>query len=132
MQKSKLGAIIAGAVVLFSGAAMAGYKAAYPVTVMTNADNSGIAFGSMGTARNSSDAVQYIGCSTQSSFSPVTGTCFAKNAAGKYLQCVTTDPTIVSVISSVAKSSFISFSASPTGACYYVNVTNNSYFEPEK
>ncbi len=132
MQKSKIGAIIVGAVVLFSGVAVAGYKAAYPVKILTGTDGGGLANGSMGTARNSADGAQYIGCSLQSSYSPVTGTCFAKDATGKYLQCVTSDPAIVSVISSIAKGAFISFTASGTGACYWVDVTNNSYFEPER
>lgn len=132
MQKSTIGAILAGAVVLFSGVALAGYKASYPVNVMTNADGSGMAWGAMGTARNSPDAVQYLGCAIQSSYSPTTGMCVAKNSAGKYLQCVTSDPTILSVISSVSKSAFIHFAASETGACYYVDVVNYSFYEAEK
>jgi hypothetical protein len=134
MRTGKLvGVSIAGA--LLSTAALAGYKATSEVVVSSTTTGM-TAMGSVGSARNSADSTQYIGCQVSTnnvSSGSVTVQCFARNAAGTYLSCVTTDPNYVSAAQAIDSDSYIRFSTeSSSSNCTYLLVVDSSYYAPKQ
>ena len=108
--------------------AFAGLKLSYPVAVDSV---SRYAYGSMGTARNSADAVQYIGCpittyNTGGSY----GICEGRNAANSARACTTTNADMMAAIRMVSEASFIFFTWDTSNNCTMVSVVNWSYIEP--
>lgn len=116
-------ALVAGA--LIGGAAHAGMKSSFPVEIdMTKRT----AEGSMGTARNSSDELQFIGCR----MSLDSAVCDAMDAGGNYVGCYAANPsmTMRSVLASINGDSFIMFSWNERWECTGLQVHNNSRWVP--
>jgi hypothetical protein len=94
------------------------------------------AMGSMGSARSSADSNQYIGCQVSTnnvSSGAVTVQCFARNAAGTYLSCVTTDPNYVNAAQAIDGDSYIRFNTESSGSnCTYLLVLDSSYYAPKQ
>ncbi|HEX8822994.1 MAG TPA: hypothetical protein VF794_23905 [Archangium sp.] len=132
-----VGVSVVGALLLSTGA-LAGAKATSEVVINTTSNAPTVtAMGSMGSARNSADATQYIGCQLSTnnvSSGSVTVVCFAKNAAGQYVSCVTTDPNYVNVAQSIQSDSYIRFNydSSVGSTCTYLLVVQNSYYAPKQ
>jgi hypothetical protein len=124
---SVLGVLIAiGA----ASAALAGYKGTYPVYVQPT-----FAYGAMGTARNSTDGTQYIGCSV--SYTSDNGwwaDCQAKNSAGDYFYCWTNDPVMAQVVLGNSEGAYLYMSrpAANQTRCDEIEVRHHSYHEPKK
>jgi hypothetical protein len=113
-----------------TGVAMAGYKYSLPVSI---SDTSKTAYGVMGSARNSSDTAQYIGCnvSTFAGSAPST-TCSAVNSAGTSRSCTTYDAKIVEVAKAISGESYIRFYWNTSGECTQLTVAHFSQYEPKK
>ncbi len=132
MTKRKTGIVVAAVVlsVLVPLAARAGAKYSYPVVVGTT-----YGYGSMGSARSSGDASQYIGCqiyyNAGNSGSKIVAACFAADASGAFFYCMSSAPEVLQIVTSMGDGSYIDIGAANSGGtCTYVAVDNFSYFTP--
>jgi hypothetical protein len=100
----------------------AGTKGTYNVSVSTTAFS-----GSLGSARNSVDTNQQIGCW---SYSSGNGFCYGKDSTGATASCSTSDAAMLTAIKSVKGDSYIRVNYS-SGACTNVFVSNFSSFAPK-
>ncbi|NOK17577.1 hypothetical protein [Corallococcus carmarthensis] len=82
--------------------------------------------GNLGTARNSSDGVQYLWCSTVSTGA---GFCYAKDASGVAASCSTSDAEMVATIRALNSDSNLQVSYDSTGTCTFIWVSTGSHFE---
>lgn len=124
---------ITGAVVgLAPGLAWSGYKSNHPVQVDAKAR---FASGSLGSARNSADDQQYIGCylyAFSTMTSPV-GVCVANPASGDSGSCYFQDkPDFVALVQSLASDSWMYFQWDESGACTGIQVDKFSQYEPKQ
>jgi hypothetical protein len=99
-----------------------------PVSVGTNYGE-----GSSGTARNSVDTHQSIGCNIQAASGTTTvyATCSATDSFGTNVYCTTTEAPLVSVAQSVKGDSYVHFMFDGTHKCTEVWVDNDSSFVPK-
>jgi hypothetical protein len=89
------------------------------------------AWGSMGTARASSDSNQYIGCATYASSTLHYATCYARDAAGTYGTCRTYEDRLIRVAETAGSDSVLEFFW--TGStCTSIRVTNDSRYSPRQ
>src|SRR6478672_955740 len=101
---SLVGAFVLG----MGGMAFAGLRTTNTVVVVNTAASK-YAYGSLGSARNSVDTLQYIGCTVYAgTATPTRVSCFARNAAspGVYLSCSSAAPDIVRVAASLTEGSY--------------------------
>ena len=127
--------MIAMAMVLASvgvgATAMAGYKSSDPVAVWTAYSE---AYGEMGTARNSTDTMQYIGCEIVAS--PTSSTeayCTARTAAGLTAWCQTTVPALIAVVAGgTGPNVSIGFDWDANNNCTSIGISNYSYNDVEQ
>jgi hypothetical protein len=113
------------------GAAVAGLKV--PIEVRVNTAIS-FAHGALGTARNSKDSMQDIGCAISSTVGqPYTsGSCWAFDASGNIGQCSYFDrPQLDKAVASISNDSYIQFTWNDKGECTKINVMNGSLYEPK-
>lgn len=115
------------ATLALAATAHAGDKANVPVTFKTNAQGHTIgAFGMAGTARNSADTKQSIGCFVSALGNSLQAGCEAQNAAGGYVSCTTTGAALVTAAGAVGPDSYIDFSHDGAGNCNSIYVANGS------
>ncbi|TPV96903.1 MAG: hypothetical protein B7733_02330 [Myxococcales bacterium FL481] len=100
----------------------AGLKGSYPVTVSANSFR-----GSLGSARNSADAVQYIGCRDHGNVA----WCYGRNAAGTVASCSTANAQHLAVVRGLTESSYLSVDFS-AGTCTSMFQSNFSQLEPKQ
>jgi len=88
------------------------------------------AAGAMGTARNSQDSSQYIGCSLQgyAGSSPTSLYCFAQNSAGTYCGCGSSDPHLIAVAQSMTSDPYLYFGWDANSTCSWLRVEEDSYY----
>jgi hypothetical protein len=116
---------------LFTAAtALAGRKDGWPVTIdLVNKR----AYGSLGSARNSPDSYQMIGCSVH--YDPVNGknnvNCSAQDAAKNTAQCASQQPELVQIALGIGSDSFVQFSWDAAGECTGLHVGNDSSLAPK-
>lgn len=116
--------------VLGGTVALAGPKYGYPVQVNLTSRH---ASGGFGTARNSADSVQYIGCDVYGYTTSVPRvSCYARSAAGTYASCSSTDPNLLAVARSISDDSIVSFNWDASGTCTYLFAGNASMAEPRE
>jgi hypothetical protein len=117
--------------VLFGSAtAFAGMKSDFQVYASTVA---GFAEGSLGSARNSADGTQYIGCTMYAySGSPLSAYCYAINAAGLYVTCTTSTPLLVNAARALRSDGFLYFRWDSNGGCTAISATTSSYDNPKQ
>lgn len=109
------------------GTASAGDKGNVPVTLETNSSNQVIrAFGMIGSARNSADTKQIIGCFISAAGTALQAGCEAQNAAGNNTMCLSSNANIVAAVQSVGPDSYIDFSRDASGNCTSLYVANGS------
>lgn len=112
---------------LAAGLTHAGTKYYLPVSV-----GSTYAWGSIGDARASSEPLQFIGCMIQMSTAN-SASCSARDAAGDYLTCYTTDPDLIAAAAAVSSDSVVEFYlASGTSTCRTINIINASQYAPRQ
>lgn len=103
----------------------AGPKYMYPVSISSTS-----ASGSLGTARNSTDNRQQIGCYVYSNYEPPLAYCIAHSANDVWATCQTNTAKYVTAASSINGDSWISFSWTG-GTCTSINIGNHSFLEPK-
>jgi len=118
--------------------ARAGTKANYEVIVNTTTRH---AEGSVGSARNSSDGVQYLYCSIQIGFNFPNSyqiACGARDSVGHTVSCTHTSggnelyiDALFAAASSVSGDSYVSFDADTAGDCRNLYVENGSPEAPK-
>ena len=117
------------------GIAHAGYSTSYYVTFQYGSQYD-YASGNLRAARTASDMNQYIGCTRYTNLT--TGAapymlCFARNSAGNYLSCQTSDPNLMRTAELINSSSYLYFFGSKfDSTCAAITVTNASYFLPNQ
>lgn len=108
--------------------ASAGYR--YPLEVQIDFVNR-TAKGALGSARASADNNQAIGCHIGASVGGVPGvSCFATNAAGQTVSCISSNQGLVTAASAVNDSSIILFGWNASGGCTTLTVQNYSSNPP--
>lgn len=127
----KIIASLVGGLGLLLGAAavQAGYKSESSVGISTYASYRA-GYGAMGTARNSTDSNQQVGCSVESGSSYVFARCIARTAAGAYLECTSGSASIVQAALAIGSASRIYFTEDLAGTCTGLHVTNYSNYKP--
>lgn len=124
-------------VMVLSTTAWAGRKANYSVAITFSGDT-GAASGAMGSARNSDDTVQYIGCTVSASLANTSidisraVTCSARNASNVTVACTSTEISIIETAYAIASDSYIRFEWGPGGQCTALSVRNYSYQPPKE
>ncbi|WNG48323.1 hypothetical protein F0U60_32485 [Archangium minus] len=118
------------AAVLAGTAAWAGSRYVGPVTINLSAKE---AYGTLGSARNSQDALQFITCDAHA-FNDGSKhmSCTAKNASGTSVYCTSTVPVLVETARSLSGDAFVFFEWDASGACTYLGVGHSSEFEPKR
>jgi hypothetical protein len=110
---------------------MAGATVDRPVTVQYFADNSGVAGGSLSTARFSENNIEYIGCNIQVTRQkggiPIFALCQANTADRVVATCFTDNRDFIEAIGSIKEFSNISFQWSADGLCSSVIVNAQSF-----
>lgn len=124
--KKLLAVASVAAALLTAGTAVAGQKIDATVFVTTS---SRFAQGSLGSARNSGDGVQYITCGL---YNTGAAWCTARNAAGETGACSSTDPAIWNIVAHLRSDGLISFFWDASGKCTAVQVWNASYLAPKR
>jgi hypothetical protein len=90
------------------------------------------ASGSFGSARNSADSVQYMGCTVASDASGVSGAvCFARDSASVTRSCTTSVPEQMAIIRSLGSDSYLAFFWNSAGQCTSVSVYDGSNMQPK-
>ena len=123
MNKLAIGLSLAAALAVQS--ANAGYHYSAPIIVGT-----GGAYGSVHTARTSSDNNQFIGCAAYGAVNSASTyvACSARDSAGHSLYCATYNPSfyVWQAAMSVNQASNIIFNVDSSYNCTYIYVSNSS------
>jgi hypothetical protein len=107
--------------------ATAGLKGSFPVHAGPTECS-----GSMGSARNSSNSVEYIECDIQNY--PSNGglaVCTARNAAGATYYCVATDDSLVAAVRGLTSDAWLLFQMNSSGDCTLLEVDVSSDNAPK-
>jgi hypothetical protein len=115
-------------IALLAGAAtaQAGTRSSYPVYIGAT-----YAYGSLGTARASSDTLSYVECQRYVTPSNAVLTCYVRDAAGKTAMCITNDPSFVAEGRALKGDSLLYFEWDANGYCKALRVTDSSYLAPK-
>ena len=111
-----------------SSVAHAGQRENDPITVDTT---SSFAAGSLGSARNSSDANQSMYCATEAYPSGSFAFCTATNANGVSRTCSTSAPELIHAVESINGDSFVIFGWDTAGNCSYIYTYSGSLYAPK-
>jgi hypothetical protein len=130
MRKFKVLVAVACVATTFVAPAFGGAEANRNVVVGTNTGQ-----GALGTAWNSSDTAQIIGCTLEATTvgtPTITAECFATDASSNSISCESTSPVIVQAIESINSDSFITFTVASDGStCESIRVETSSYLYPK-
>jgi hypothetical protein len=131
---SRMGLLAVAIFGIGAGVAVAGQKYTYPVYVNSSQN---YAEGSMGSARNSTDTSQMIGCAAEgwtyngTSYSAVF--CNAMDSAGHSASCYTSsNPTLLATVGTITSDSYVYFAWDSTGACTVIEAETWSTFAPKQ
>jgi hypothetical protein len=107
--------------------ASAGFKQPWDVTIDAV---SRTAMGALGTARNSADTRQALGCGVH--YDAVNGknnvNCNAADAAGHTAQCATQQAELIQIALGINGDSFLEFEWDSSGECTNIQVVNSSIY----
>jgi len=107
--------------------AWAGYKLGETVVVSTG---SRFGYGSMGSARNSGDANQYIECRVTWVSGYNTVNCYARDSAGTVVTCISTNAAAAKTVAAMKDNSRVRFDYDPLGNCTNISFSNASFYGP--
>jgi hypothetical protein len=113
----------------YASIASAGANLPFPVSINTIL---AVASGSLGSARNSPDSVQYMYCLVTGTATSLTGQCFAHDAGIQSAKCTTTNPNLVGAIQEIPPDAYVSFTWDAFGNCTALQVINASRLEIKK
>lgn len=125
MRKGILSAMVALGLVATSATAMAGFTANQPVLVNPFLR---VAQGALGSARNSPDNIQFIGCAVTDGAGGAFVTCSARGPGGNFATCTSSDPGKVAAASSINSDSFVVFRYDAQGNCTLLSVSTFSQY----
>ena len=109
--------------------ASAGAKRDSFLTVSKSSSGGGYMRGAVGTVRNSSSAVEFINCFTNSGGG---GMCHAINRQYVYLYCsAPRNSQAVDLMRSIQDSSYVYVKVNSAGVCTHISVNNGSQFAPK-
>ncbi len=111
------------------GAATAGYQSGAPVTIWTSYR---AATGALGTARNSPDYYQHIGCNFRGYASSHYASCFAIDASGAYVTCYTSSADMMAVVQSLNSDDYLYFAWDANNTCIAIEKQTSSRWEPKR
>ena len=132
MKKIVVAAALAVLTTTSAGVAHAGLKTFFGANVVKNADGSGRANGSMGTARNSANNIEYVSCYAQGfSTGNPHAACIVRDSASEVGICHATTDAQLNAIRSASTDSYVYFEWDTTGACTYIYVSHSSTYEPK-
>lgn len=127
MKRRMIGATVLAALAI-GGLAFGGARSTWEVYVDTT---SHYAQGSLGSARNSADSMQYIGCSAENDYIY----CSARNVSGTWVHCDAYSSAMAATVRAIGSDGFVQFywtPGSPTsGTCSSVQVNHYSYLAPK-
>lgn len=126
MKRSMLVLAVCG--LAMSGIAMAGFKTGQQVVISTS---SRFVNADLGYVRNTADANQYIGCEVYSSGSTPSAYCFARDSAGTYVSCYTTNTSLVNVAAALKPDDYLYFQWDTSGNCNFIEQATSSYTAPK-
>jgi hypothetical protein len=121
----------------FSASALAGEKVRSDVNVSITSTLVS-SNGAIGSARNSLDNTQRIGCQLRANSvsTALSGSCDATDAFGNRAFCITSAPQLIEVIKAIGTDSYISFTYVPSATgnptCTSVSISNSSIYEAKK
>ncbi|MHA7629153.1 hypothetical protein [Corallococcus sp. M7] len=125
----KASVVAAGVAALaMSSTAWAGWRYDYPVDIDTTLQ---IVTGSFGSARNSTDSLQYIDIGIQAGVFTY-AYIWARDANGNQFYCGIFDPDLIALVGTVTADSFIRGDYDSTGNCTHIEVRNASTQAPKK
>ena len=128
--KKTLSRLVIAALLASPLVAVAGYKGKWFVGIDTVHRH---ATGAIGSARNSLDSVQYIGCGVTSSVgSPRSGICIARDQNGNMASCWSEDPGVLEALTSLSTDSYVEFHWDDLGSCTTIHLAVLSHLEPKK
>jgi len=116
-----------------SATALAGQQVDQNVSVTLNPDGSGSASGASGTAYNSTDVIQAIGCEVRA-YTGSGGTslsetwCSARAVGSNWVTCFNVNPTFVQIAASIGPDSDVWFQWNSAGTCTLIDVINSSSY----
>ncbi|MFY0572752.1 hypothetical protein ACN28E_54225 [Archangium lansingense] len=132
MRKNNARLVGVAVTALLGMTAWAGYKNSHTVSVTIGSNGSGgAASGSLASARNSSDTVQYIGCETHAYGGGSEIMCFARASNGTFGSCYSSNPVIVAIVQSIKGDSEIEIQWNSGSECTFVSVGNHSHLAPK-
>ncbi len=90
------------------------------------------AYGALGSARNSSNSTEYIGCRVTTYLSgSATVSCYARAPSNEYGSCSTSAMSLVEAARAITSDSYVRFTWLSTGECASIEVYKNSFYEPK-
>lgn len=89
-------------------------------------NGNGWAQGSIGSARNSNDNSQYIGCKLSASAGYTNVVCEATDAVGRFAYCYSSDWRFIEAVKAMGSNSQIMFIWRDSYYCSYINISNDS------
>jgi hypothetical protein len=129
MNRSKAIGQLAAVAALVATSAFAGEKRDIAVIVDTV---NRFAVGSMGTARNSFDGNQNIGCIVHADLGINIVQCSARNAAGVTRLCNTGNQNLVNAVIGMQSDALISFGWDGDAQCTSIHISNYSIYTPKR
>ena len=132
MRSSRIGFLVAlCALAIGAGVAHAGYSANYYVSTFKSTTTT-LSSGNLRAVRTAPDSSQYIGCTRYSyNTGSVSVVCFARDAAGVYSSCTSTDPGMIRTAELLNPASYVSFQFYNTESiCANIIATNASSYLP--
>ena len=109
--------------------AVAGLKST--ATVSISGTTTGSAEGSTGSARNSSNNTEYIGCQVVALDSGPWMSCYAKNSAGTFRSCMSSSSAYMANARALSGDVYIYFSWDSAGSCNNVTIDHASDNAPK-
>lgn len=113
---------------LLAASAFAGVRYDSPVAIYPSSKWAG---GSLGSTRNSADGISALHCSVQTGTSSSYGWCWARDAAGTYATCSTSNPALLDTMKGLKGDSYVVFYWDDSGACTSVYTYNGSQPPPK-
>jgi hypothetical protein len=113
--------------------AHAGTRVSSSVVVNQNPDFSGEASGSLGSARNSTDLWQYIGCDLSAyAGGGLLVNCYARTASATGAGCSSHDPSLVQSVFALNSDSYLDFKWNASGDCTFIRAETYSSNETKR
>ena len=134
LNRRLMGTGAVAAILLASAAGWAGYKADTVTTVIVSGAT-GYAAGNLGYARNSPNTTEWLGCTAEAYLSGSTTyyytSCSATDRNGAIGTCWSSDEKMFRAASSLGSDGYLNFGWNNAGACSYISVDHDSYFQPK-